>query len=193
MSRSNSAANFPLPGEYRKTAERLFPKEGFSRGQKPDIKAASEFAKSLGIGTEYQRILTLDKETGELKTFLHHFQNNLDLLIQKTWVEKTEERRKGKLQSEIPLFMAKIEKKDFAGAIEDFGAILEQLSYLLFGAQSEKDDFTEYTFRIDAQMGLFWWYGTRLTLLKESTENINRDDKVLWSVLLLGLCYLTNF
>jgi hypothetical protein len=58
----------------------------------------------------------------------------------------------------------------------------------LFGEQSDKEDFTEYTFRIDVQMGLFWWYGSRLHLLKEV-----KNDKVLWAVLLLGLCFLTNF
>jgi hypothetical protein len=189
MSR-NAPTSFVLPGEYRKPAEKLFPKEGFSRGQKPDLKAASVFAKSLGIGSEHQRVLSLEKNSAELKTFLEHFQNNLDLLIQKTWVEKSDETRKEKLQDKITPFMASIEQGDYQKAIEYFSAILEELSYLFFGAQSAKDDFTEYTFRIDAQIGLFWWYGGRLALLKESSGN---DDKALWAVLLIGLCYLTNF
>jgi len=194
MNRSSSSSNFILPGEYRKAAERLFPKDGFLRGQKPDMKAAAEFAKSLGIGSEYQHVLALDKSSEDLKTFLDYFQNNLELLIQKTWVEKSEERRKGKLQDDIPSFMAKIEKGDFPGVIEEFGAILEELAYLFFGTQSKKDDFAEYTFRIDAQMGLFWWYGSRLAALKELIEkNNDSDEKFLWAVLLLGICYLTNF
>jgi hypothetical protein len=194
MNRSNSSSNFILPGEYRKAAERLFPKDGFLRGQKPDMKAAAEFAKSLGIGAEYQHVLALDKSSEDLKTFLEYFQNNLELLIQKTWVEKSDERRKGKLQDDIPSFMAKIEKGDFPGVIEEFGAILEELAYLFFGTQSKKDDFAEYTFRIDAQMGLFWWYGSRLAALKELIEkNNDSDEKFLWAVLLLGICYLTNF
>lgn len=192
MIQSPSSKNFVLPGEYRKPAERLFPKDGFSRGQKPEMKAACEFAKALGIGVEYQRLLALDKSSSELQTFLGYFQNNLDLLIQKTWVEKSEERRKEKLQSEIPSFMTKIEQGDFLGAIEEFNAILEELSYLFFGIQSEKEDFTEYTFRIDAQMGLFWWYGGKLASFK-GVQNGGRDDKVLWAILLLGICYLTNF
>jgi len=194
MNRSHSSANFILPGEYRKAAERLFPKDGFSRGQKPDMKAAAEFAKSLGVGAEYQHALTLDKSSEELRTFLEYFQNNLELLIQKTWVEKSEERRKGKLQDEIPSFMTKIEQGDFPGVIEEFGAILEELAYLFFGTQSKKDDFAEYTFRIDAQMGLFWWYGSRLAALKELiNKNNDSGEKFLWAVLLLGICYLTNF
>jgi hypothetical protein len=178
-----------LPGEYRKAAERLF-----FKGQKPDIKAAGEFAKSLGIGVEYQRLLTLEKNSGELRTFLDHFQNNLDLLIKKTWVEKSDENRKGKLQDNIPLFMATIEQTDYKKAIDEFSGILDELAYLFFGTQSDNEDFAEYTFRIDAQMGLFWLYGSKLELINAlNVQNIDRSDKILWAILLLGLCYLTNF
>jgi hypothetical protein len=194
MSQGHSSANFTLPGEYRKPAERLFPKSGFSKGQKPDLKAAIEYAKVLGVGSEYQRVLALDKNSAELCTFLEQFQNNLGLLIQKTWVDKSDERRKGKLQDKVQPFMALIEQGEFFKSIEEFAAILEELAYLFFGHQTEKEDFTEYTFRIDAQMGLFWWYGGRLVLLNElNDKNGNRDDKILWAVLLLGICYLTNF
>ena len=183
-----------MPGEYRRAAERLFPKYGFTKGQKPDLRAAGDFAKALGISVEYQRLLSFDNKSEGLKVFLDHFQNNLDLLIRKTWVEKSDETRKCNLQDEIPSFMTTIEQADFLKAIEEFNVILDELAYLFFGIQSEKDDFTEYTFRIDAQMGLFWWYGGKLELLKElNNKKIERSDKTLWSVLLLGLCYLTNF
>jgi len=183
-----------MPGDYRKAAERLFPKDGFSKGQKPDIKAAGEFSKALGIGIEYQRLLALEKNSGDLQTFLDQFQNNLDLLIKKTWVDKSDENRKGKLQDEIPVFMLTLGQTDNVRAINEFSVILEELAYLFFGVQSEKDDFTEYTFRIDAQMGLFWWYSGKLGLLNDLNDNnIDKSDKALWAVLLLGLCYLTNF
>jgi len=188
------SANFSLPSEYRKAAEHLFLKDGFSKGQKPEIKAACEFAKSLGIGVEYQRLLALEKTSGELRTFLDHFQNNLALLIKKTWVDKSDETRKGKLQDDIPLFMATIEQTDYIKAINEFSTILDELAYLFFGAQSESEDFAEYTFRIDVQMGLFWWYGSKLELLNDmKVQNIDKNDKALWAILLLGLCYLTNF
>ncbi|MCL2209249.1 MAG: hypothetical protein FWC19_03185 [Treponema sp.] len=188
----SSAKNNYLPGEYRKAAERLFPKDGFSRGNKIEIKAAVEFAKALGIGMEYQRLLTLDNKSSEIQFFLAQFQNNIELLIQKTWVDKHEEKRKNKLQDEIPLFMNTLKKCDFSLAVDEFAAILNELAYLFFGIQSEKDDFTEYTFRIDAQMGLFWWYSGRFELLNQKIKD-RHDDKILWAVLLLGICYLTNF
>jgi len=190
MNLGHPSANSAIPGEYRKTAERLFPRGG----QKPDIKAASEFAKALGIGVEYQRLFALDRNSADMRKFLEHFQNNLDLLIKKTWVEKSDEARKGKLQDIIPPFMVSIEQGNFQRAIEESGVIFEELAYLFFGVQSNADDFIEYAFRIDAQMGLFWWYGGRLSSLKEFKDKNNViDDKILWAVMLVGLCYLTNF
>ncbi|MDR0302775.1 MAG: hypothetical protein LBI04_10750 [Treponema sp.] len=193
MSRGHTPVGFVLPGEYRKPAERLFPDDGYSKGKNPDLKSAAAFAKSLGIDVDYQRLLSLDKTSGDLRAFLEHFQNNLDLLIQKTWVEKSDEKRKEHLQDRIPVFMGLIDSMDYLKAIDEFASILEELAFLFFGIQSSKNDFTEYTFRIDAQLGLFWWYGARLYMMKEKNKKISRDDKALWGILLIGLCYLTNF
>jgi len=85
MNLGHPSSNAAIPGEYRKTAERLFPKGR----QKPDIKAAAEFAKALGIGVEHQRLLSLDRNSADMRKFLENFQYNLDLLIKKTWVEKS--------------------------------------------------------------------------------------------------------
>jgi len=186
----SSHSDHAILGEYRKIAETLFPPGGFSPEQEPDLKAVADFAKALGIDTEYQRLFSLDGNDKKMREFLGHFQNNLDLLIQKTWVEKADETRKEKLQDEIPSLMALIGRGDFQQALEDFGKVLDELAYLFFGSQSAKDDFTEYTFRIDIQMGLFWWYGCQLGILKK--DNVP-DDRFLRAILLLGLCYLTNF
>jgi len=186
--------NSYMPGEYRRVSENLFPSKGFSRGKGPEMKTIVRFAGVLGIGAEYQRLLIIDRDSVGMLAFLERFQNNLELLIQKTWVEKADERRKQKLLDEVPSLLSAIRQGDFPKAIENFGKILNELAYLFFGAQSEKEDFNEYTFRIDSQMGLFWWYGSRLASIKEITlKNGDRDDKTLWAVLLLGICYLTNF
>jgi len=184
--------NLALLGEYRSIAESLFPQDK-SAQRRPDVAVTAAFAEALGIGGEHRRLLGIAKDTGEMREFLGHFQNNLDLLIQKTWVEKADEERKVRLQDDVPPFMAYIMQENFPHAIEEFGAILEELAYLFFGAQSTKDDFTEYTFRIDEQLGLFWWYGSQLGKLKDSSGDLAPNDEFLWAVLLIGICYLTNF
>ena len=182
--------NTAVPAEFRKITGSLFPSGNLPADKKDGLAATEGFAQALGIGTEYKRLLNLKRESAEMLEFLGHFQHNLDLLIQKTWVEKADEARKEKLQDEIPPLMALIEQDNFQQAIEDFGKILDELAYLFFGSQSTKDDFSEYTFRIDIQMGLFWWYGSRLGIIKKCGVC---DNKFLRAVLLLGLCYLTNF
>jgi hypothetical protein len=179
--------NNVIPKEYRKIAEKLFPPEGYAAGKGPAVDAAIAFSEILGIGNDYKKLLAIPKSGKELHSFLGHFQNNLDLLIQKTWVEKADEARKEKLQDRVPGFIADIEREDYQKALGEFGGILEELAYLFFGAQSHKDDFTEYTLRIDTQMGLFWWYGGQIGKLQSS------DNSSLRAVLFLGICYLTDF
>jgi hypothetical protein len=195
MHSRSSYINKSIPAEYREAAKNLFPPGGFPAGKGPNKAAARVFAEILGIGADYERLLSVNKNDEELSRFLAHFQNNLNLLIQKTWVEKADEDRKAKLETRVPPFVREIEQGDFQGAVRDFGAILKELAYLFFGSQSSREDFIEYALRIDIQMGLFWWYGGQLSCLtgfaEKDDETANRE--CLWATLLLGICYLTNF
>jgi hypothetical protein len=193
MNHCHLSANCAIPSEYRKAAETLFPAGWFTLEEGPDPAAAAGFADSLGVGAEYQRLLGVEKNTGQMREFLGHFQNNLDLLIQKTWVEKADEDRKEKLQDEIPPLMTLIVQENLQQALKEFGTILDELAYLFFGTQSGQDDFTEYAFRIDAQIGLFWWYGSQLGGLKRTGKNSTLNNESIWAILLIGICYLTNF
>jgi hypothetical protein len=186
-------ANKAIPKEYCAAAEELFPPGGYPGGKGPAPKAVKAFAEILGIGADYSHCLDCRATGGGLGNLLGHFQNNLDLLIQKTWVEKADEIRKENLLDRLPAFIAGIEQGDYQQALEEYGAILEELAYLFFGAQSRQDDFTEYTFRIDTQMGLFWWYGTQLCSTGTREWIHSADKGILLDVLLLGICYLTNF
>ena len=193
MLRCPLCSNNAIPDEYRKTAENLFPPGGTAK-KGPTPKAALDFANVLGIGADYRRFLNVNKTAGaEMGCLLENFRNNLDLLIQKTWVEKADEDRKEKLQDNVPDFVAGIEHGNYQQALDEFGVILDELAYLFFGAQSAREDFTEYTFRIDVQIGLFWWYGSQLGNLKEIFKKSIPSDESLWAILLIGICYLTNF
>jgi hypothetical protein len=182
-------SNKMLPKEYWKFTEQLFPQKGFFNGVKdPSIDAIVSFSEILGIGADFSKVLKNSDVDTSIKKLLGHFQNNLDLLIQKTWVEKDDEDRKEKLQDKIPAFIAEIEEGKYQEAVSAFGEILEELAYLFFGTQIKKEDFIEYVFRIDDQMGLFWWYGGNISLLSET-----KDAECLRAALLIGICYLTNF
>ena len=187
------AASKALPKEYRAVAEKLFPPQGFQEGNGPSVEAAGSFADILGIGEDYRRLLNSHKSGKAVGEFLERFQNNLDLLIQKTWVEKADEGRKERLLDVVSPFIIQIENEEYSQALEEFGAILEELAYLFFGTQSQKDDFAEYVLRIDPQMGLFWWYGGQLYGARGAPWVKKADKSVLIALLLLGIWYLTNF
>jgi thiamine pyrophosphate-dependent acetolactate synthase large subunit-like protein len=181
MLNCTACANKAIPKEYRIPAEGLFP---------PTPDSTRIFAETLGIGRDYALMLGTHGALGE---FLASFQNNLELLIQKTWVEKAEEQRKEDLLDRLPDFIAGIEQGEYQRALQEFGSILEELAYLFFGAQSHKEDFTEYTFRIDSQMGLFWWYGSKLGS-PEVQQWASRGGKdLLLAVLLIGIGFLADF
>jgi hypothetical protein len=194
MLSSPLSVNNALPEEYRKIAEDLFPPKEYAEEWQPRIEAAAAFADVLGIGVDYRHLLDVYRSPREMERFLVHFQNNLDLLIQKTWVEKADEDRKEGLQDRIPAFIGIIERESYEKALEELGDILEELAYLLFGVQSHKEDFTEYTLRIDTQMGLFWWYGGQIGCLRQAGNGGKAaDDDFLKALLFIGLCYLTDF
>ena len=153
--------------------------------------AAVSFADVLGIAEDYRKLWEARVSEGAIVDFMDHFQNNLDLLIQKTWVEKADEARKEDLQDMVQPFIDLIEKGNYPEALEEFGVILEELAYLFFGVQSQKEDFSDYVVRIDPRMGLFWWYCGQLNRDGCWIKNVDRD--VLYALLLLGICYLTDF
>ncbi|MDR1389010.1 MAG: hypothetical protein LBJ31_03445 [Treponema sp.] len=169
-----------MPKEFKRSAELLF------SASQVTTKEVAAFASELGIDSDYRKCIAA-KEQGQ---FLAYFKNNLYLLIQKTWVEKSGEDRKDRLKDRVPRLIDLIEKLNYHKALEEFAQILEELAWLLFGEQSRKDDFFEYAFRIDGQMGLFWWYAGRL---ERFLSTASLDNETLKAILLLGICYLTDF
>jgi hypothetical protein len=205
-----------VPIEYHKVAESLFPENAKATGKPPATKAVDAFAGALGIAAPYarlkrsiareavQRVVAQkiaaqkakkslspkknnDPYGGGLSIFLSRFQKNFDLMVAKTWVEKDDEERKEQLQWRIPGFVKQIESGEYGDALIEFSDIIRELAYLLFGEQSKKDDFLDYTFRIDPPMGLFFWYGLHLSAFFGQKDNAARD------ILFLGMCYLTDF
>ena len=197
-----------IPIEYHAVIGGLFPEDcAGAKHFTPKVEAFLAFAQALGVGQNYSRLrpfMVKQKLGGKAKggaarsgggaapqddfhAFLVQFQENVDLLAAKTWVEKDDEERKEHLKWRIPGFVEQVEKGDYAAALIDFADIIGELAHLLFGSQSQKSDFPEYTFRIEPQMGLFFWYGFHLSVFFEQKPEIARD------ALLLGMCYLTYF
>ncbi|HCM27664.1 MAG: hypothetical protein A2Z99_09625 [Treponema sp. GWB1_62_6] len=178
-----------IPDEYRTIAGELFSDPGVAaRTYQKDVE---RFAEVLGIIAEFRASCASSNSPANAavsdRRLLGHFRNNVELLIQKTWVEKADEAHKEKLLDRIPVFVLDMERADYERALRTFIHILDELAYLLFGTQSRKGDFIEYAFRIDANLGLFWWYAGNLASLLGET-----DEKRIRAVLVIGVCYLSS-
>ncbi len=176
-----------IPHEYQEVARQLFPKKkAGAHTMFWSSQSAEEFSNILGSGADFCAVLHAEDPDRALKRLLGHFRNNVELLIHKTWVEKADEAHKERLLDRIPVFVDCVEKADYIRALAMFTVILEELAYLLFGSQVYKSDFLEYMFRIDPQIGLFWWYAAKLSTLKEE------EPERIKTILLIGICFLAS-
>ena len=112
------------------------------------------------------------------------FKNNLTLLIQKTWVEKSDIALKDELLYRLEKFITADGWKD---SYELFRNIINQAVFLMFGQSTDSPDFAEYTMRIDPEFGIFWWYISNLPPKTEWSEEKSRI------AMMVGMYFLANY
>jgi len=178
-----------IPAEYRKVTDELFPGLFGASSVTEAEKKALSFADLLGIGDDFSLLIageTPAREKAE-RRLVSHFRNNVELLIQKTWVEKADESHKEKLLTRVPRLLNELESRDYEKGLKTLSLVADELAYLLFGAQGRKGDFIEYAFRIDARLGLFWWYASNLPSLVDPTAPVK-----VRTALLIGMAFLAS-
>ena len=115
------------------------------------------------------------------------FQKNVELLVQKTWVEKSDESMKEEMVQRISTLCRNLSKHDYHTSLADFLPVLHDVVYLLFGSLAKHDSFLEYAIRIDPDFGFFWYYINGLPGHAEWSEEKCR------AAVLLGIFFLANF
>ena len=121
------------------------------------------------------------------KKLIKSFYNNLTLLVQKTWVEKSDEALKEQVLFHLDEVCVALKEQKYTQVYEKFMLLLHDTVYLLFGQQSKKDDFEEYALRIDPDFGVFWQFLQKTSSSVPKSENIGRI------YILLGMCFLANY
>ncbi len=122
-------------------------------------------------------------ESGASK-LVSSFKNNLTLLIQKIWVEKSDIALKDQLLYQLDEFRTKNSwKDDYASFLN----LINQAVFLMFGQDPSSEDFAEYTLRIDPEFGIFWWYISNLPKEADWSEEKCR------LAMLLGMFFLANY
>ena len=115
------------------------------------------------------------------------FYKNLMLLIQKTWVEKSDESTKEQVLYNLEQFCSEYNGKNFEKSYEYLLSIIADSVYLMFGSQTKSDDFCEYALRVDPEFGIFWWYISNLP------EKVQWDSEKLRVAIILGMIFLANY
>ncbi len=121
------------------------------------------------------------------KKLVVSFQKNLELLVQKTWVEKADEAMKEEMLLRINTLCGNLTRYDYHTSLSEFLPVLHDVVYLLFGSLARNDFFLEYAVRIDPDFGFFWYYINSLPPHKEWSEEKCR------AAVLLGIFFLANF
>lgn len=148
------------------------------------ISSAVTISKAFGTDSSFADIIS--SEDGEAK-LISSYKKNLTLLVQKTWVEKSDEAVKEQVVYQLDNFCTAMEQKKYTDEYKPFGQTLSDVVYLMFGNQSRTKEFEEYALRIDPEFGIFWWY---VTSLPDSNSWSNEKCRI---VLLLGMFFLANY
>ncbi|HHU36231.1 MAG TPA: hypothetical protein GXZ47_03285 [Treponema sp.] len=146
-------------------------------------------AEAFGDMGYFKGIVT-DKDTVRdeaEKKLVTSFQKNLELLVQKTWVEKADESIKEEMLSRISTLCGNLSRHDYNSSLSEFLPVLHDVVFLLFGSLAKSDNFLEYAVRIDPDFGFFWYYINTLPPHKDWSEEKCR------AAVLLGICFLANF
>ena len=153
------------------------------------VKNAMVIAKKFS-GSKYITIMISGNEDEKSETeskLLMHFHNNLKLLVQKTWVEKSDETIKEQLLLKLDSICESLSKKDYTQAYIPVLQTLNEAVLLMFGSVAKSDDFAEYALRIDPGFGTFWWF--LHSLPKEQTWSTEK----IRVALVLGMYFLANY
>ena len=154
------------------------------------VNAVLSFAQSDDNSTEtINSIAAMFGYSGSFESEDEHklvqsFKNNLKLLIEKTWVEKSDIAVKEQILFQLEKFC---NESDWTKNFSEFLTILNEAVYLMFGQQTKSGDFGEYSLRIDPGFGIFWWYVKSLPATAEWPVEKCRN------AVLLGMYFLANY
>jgi|WetSurMetagenome_2_1015567.scaffolds.fasta_scaffold200142_2 hypothetical protein len=146
------------------------------------IKETDTISRILGAtGTAF----SMQDKNAENKLIIS-FKHNLKLLIQKTWVEKSDIELKEQVLYQIEQF-CRDDDRAWSKLYVPFLEMIGTAVYLMFGQQTKSEEFNEWAFRIDPEFGIFWWY---ISSLPHNT--VWPEDKCRIAIL-LGMYFLANY
>lgn len=151
---------------------------------------ALKIGDTFGAGKDFKKLLSDDineRNVAETK-LVNSFHNNLKLLVQKTWVEKSDETVKDKLLNRLDTLCNKIELKKYSETYTETLSVLIESVTLMFGAtDTSEEDFSEYALRIDPLFGTFWCF------IQCLPKEAHWDAEKIRLSLILGMSFMANY
>ncbi|MGP1438612.1 MAG: hypothetical protein ACTTKH_06025 [Treponema sp.] len=155
-------------------------------------KLATSIANSFGISKYFIDILKDDNRNYEYVT-VERFARNVKLLIEKTWVEQSNEffkfqtvKRLEKLSSQLCLAI-KNNENTYLKCFDEFCILLKEIVNLLFGKELAVESCLEYILRMEPNFGFFCYYIIQISTLKDKTEEHVR------LAILIAIVFLSEF
>ena len=178
-----------IPQEIRRAALESLPAFVQSTDYKIVRECALQIARAFGAEPGFAALFEEESDERENceKTTVQSFRKNIELLVQKTWIEKADEAMKEEVLARIDVLCENLSQAKYARVLHDLLPVLRDVVYLLFGPASKEESFLEYAVRVDPDFGLFWLYVNSLHDTEEWPAEKCR------AAVLLGLCFLANF
>ena len=175
--------------DYERAAKEIFPLLANAPTSFLKEQYAIAFGNILGNPGEFFHYVSGSQGDKHLKTrdLTHHFKQNIELLVGKTWVDHNDSKKKAKILHELALFTDAFLADNILDAHKRFIKMSEDVAHLLFGDLATMDDFIEYSFRIDPHFGLFSWFIMKI----KKIENLQEEDARIH--ILLGMYFLATF
>jgi len=153
---------------------------------------AAQLADILGNPGEFERYIAGSpaERIARIDRLVRVFHDNVELLIHKTWVEKSEEKPKERLLVDLAAFEHDLREGSIAPAFRRFVALAHAIASLLFGHQARDEDFLVYCFRIDPKFGLFFWY---VAEMEKQSKDALVSEAVMKAELLVGIYAISCF
>ena len=152
-------------------------------------------ARAFHVGGAFEQVFTgteLDTRRHQMN-LIRSFEKNVRLLVEKMWVEKSNEYLKDDILARLHSFcqsMLQTEHPvDYTALLPECLGVLHDVVLLLFGRQIDSGNFLDYAVRIDPDFGLFWYY---LECLAETGQSLFSAEKARLAIF-LGIYFLANF
>ena len=147
------------------------------------VAAADVIAEAFGAGKGL-----FSKEAGDFESkLIPSFQKNLSLLVQKTWIEKSDAELKETVLYKLKEYGEAVSKGEWKKSYASLLQIVGDVVYLMFGNQAKSEDFSEYSLRIDPEFGIFWLY------MKSLPQEQDWEADKTRVAMLLGMFFLANY